>query len=654
MKKRIKFFIIFFLFVLSCLLHTKSMATVDCTCVQDSDVMYVNSTLTNINLEEYNANQRNLDTEVYYSKSWLERYNIDKNFVLFGSWNSNSNGGVQNGCYNEHVFGSYFGVVQGLAKDKLENGNLVIADKYNNSINLFPDSNTNSNIYQEVLSNWKFPFLKEKSGYYSFDSNNYHIYKDYNTNTFKLHEGGKYGFFPFNECQDDTYQVDNRELAFTLKMEIPFTMASDGKIINKETNEKEDMIFNFSGDDDVWVYVDDNLILDLGGCHEKTSGSINFSKNQVYYESIYHVENDQNEKDVYKTALKNGILSQGEHTLKVFYIERSGNNANLSISFNLQQGSVETQHIDIDTNRVLNTEKQEKNLGEIVTTNAKNIEGYTLVRKPENETFKILQDEQIAKYYYAKNTTVTARYIDEVTNNEISDMVVIHGKSGDKYEVTTKAIEGYDFTKVEGLPSGIMKGETINIIFYYCQRPKFNLQIEMNLSKAYINGYYFGLHNKVGKIETDIRDTNKTDSVEIYYTIQVTNNGKEEGSGYITFTIPDGFSIKSTDWIVSGNLAKYNVTNLNIGETREYQVVLQKNKGIDKFGDFKVYVRIDSDKLQETTLEDNEDMNELAIMPRTGGQVFNVMPLVLLLIVIAILLVTIINHKKVLKNNLSK
>ena len=703
MRKRIKFFIIFFLFVLTCYLHTKSMAAMDCQSVSNDDVMYVNATLTDFNFEEYNEYQRGMNAKEYYSKSWEERYVIDKNAMLFGSIDAKCEGGMQNGYLNENVYGSYFGVLQGLAKDKLVNGNLCIVEDYTNGTSFFPTARTNPYIYNEVLSNWKFPFIKESSGYYTFNSDNYHVYRDYDTKTFQLHKGKRNGFFPFNNCDDNTFMAMNRNLAFSAKIEIPFIMTLDGKIINKDTNEKEDMIFNFSGDDDVWVYVDDKLILDLGGCHNKMSGSINFAKNQVYYERIYQSDQDNNEFDVYKTAFKNGMLPKGEHTLSVFYIERSGGEANLAISFNLQKGSVEAQYVDKNTNEILSKETYNGPTGKTVTTNAKNIDGYTLVKKPENENFTITADTQIVKYYYAKNTKVIAKYIDEVTKNEISDMVVINGKYGDKYESTQKNISGYDFTKIEGYPSGTMKGEPINIIYYYKHKAKIivnyidknsgklldkeevffhegdifspkirlyeeykliespqtekiivkreeielnyyyvllksNLQIEMNLDKAYINGYYYGLDNKVEKIETDIIGTNNDDSIKIFYTIKVTNNGEKIGNGYITFIIPEGFTMQNVNWVIDSNIAKYKVTDLNIGETREYQVVIQKSKKMNTSGNIKAFASIDSDKLQEITLEDNKDMNELAIMPRTGGKSINVIPIILILTAIAILI----------------
>ena len=711
MKKRIKLFIIAFLFVISWSLHTKTMAVLNCKNVSDDKVRYVNATFANINFEEYNAYQRQIDTEDYYALSLEDRYKLDSNYILMDSTDFCCMGGIQNGFLDVGVYGNSTGVVQGLVKDRLADGNISFAQQYKNIMTFFPSENINRIVFSEVLANWKFPFIKESNGYYTFNSDKYHVYKDYNTNTFKLHEGGRSGFFPFNNCNDDTFIQNNRDLAFSAKIEIPFVMTKDGKIINKETKEYEDMVFNFSGDDDVWVFIDDKLVLDLGGCHIKLKGNINFAKNEVYYESIYNKETNNDDHDVCKKAFEDGMLSQGEHTLTLFYMERAGGDSNLFASFNLQSGGVQANYIDIDTNKVLDSESQSGPVGEKVTTKAKDIDGYTLVKKPETETFTLTESLQTVNYYYAKNTTVVAKYVDEVTNEEIAEKATINGKSGDTYKTDKKTIKDYDFTKVEGNVSGTMKGETINITYYYrhksnvtvnyidkdtgkiidkeeetlhegdtytseerkyedykliekpgketvtiekenitlnyyYQRLKFNLHIEMNLDKAYINGNYYGLKGKVSKIETEIRDANKNSSLQIYYNIKVTNNEERVGSGYITFTIPEGFSMQNADWEVNENIARYKVTDLEIGETREYQVILQKNEEADIAGDFKAYIRIDSEKLQETTLEDNEDMNELAIMPRTGAIILNVIPIITVLSALAVIITIKIKKNK--------
>ena len=711
MKKRIKIFIIAFLFIITWALHSKSMAAANCKSVPEEDVKYVNATLTNINIEEYNAWQRGISTDEYYSLSLEERHQIDDKSMLFDSTDTKCYGGIQNGYVDIGKYGNSAGFVQGLAKDKLVNGNLSIIDKYTNGTSFFPTVNTNPYVYKEILSNWKFPFEKLQNGYYYFNSNEHHLLKDYSKKTLKLHRGSKSGFFFFNKCSDDTSIVSNRDLAFSVKLEIPFTMTNDGKIFNEATDMYEDMVFNFSGDDDVWVYVDDQLVLDLGGCHVELQGNIDFARNEVYYQNIYNVETGQNEVAVNKKAFADGMLSPGAHTLTLFYMERAGGESNLIASFNLQSGGVQANYIDIDTNKVLETESQSGAVGNEVTTSAKNIEGYTLVKKPEIESFTLTEELQTVNYYYAKNTKVTAKYVDEVTNKEIAEMVTINGKSGDSYTTNQKTIQDYDFTKVEGTTSGTMQGEPINIIYYYrhkskvtvnyidketnelidslekdvhegdtftseerqyedyklvekpenetvkiekedvtlnyyYQRLKFNLQIEMNLDRAYINGNYYGLNGKAGKIETEIRDATSKSSLQIYYNIKVTNNEERIGNGYITFTIPEGFIMQNSDWQIDENVATYKVTDLNIGETREYQVVLQKNEGVDVAGDIKAFVRIDSEKLEETTLEDNEDMNELAIMPRTGAVILNVTPWILAFTALAIVIVVKIKSAK--------
>ena len=711
MKKKIKILIIAFLFMAFCAMYNKTMAATICQNIPEYNVKYVNATLTKINREEYNAEQRGMHWTDYYPLPMEERYEIDQKSMLMASTEGMCIGGIQNGYIGLNQYGNSTGVLQGLAKDTLVNGNLSIIDKYTNGTSFFPTTNNNTYIYKEVLSNWKFPFIKESNGYYSFNSDEYHVTRDYNTNTFKLHRGARSGFYPFNACYDDTSVESKRNLGFTARIEIPFIMTSDGKVKNTETNEYEDMVFNFSGDDDVWVYVDDKLVLDLGGCHARLQGNINFAKNQVYYESIYNPTTNQDEKNVYKTAFSNGTLSQGKHTLTLFYMERAAGESNLLVTFNLQSGGIQANYIDIDTGKTLDTVSKSGPVGETVNTETKNIEGYTLVKKPETETFTLTEELQTVNYYYAKNTTVVAKYVDEVTKEEIADRVTINGKSGDTYSTEQKTIESYDFTKVEGTASGTMKGEPINIIYYYrhkskvtvnyidketgelidneqeevhegdtftseerqyedyklvekpknetvkiekeditlnyyYQRLKFNLQIEMNLDRAYINGNYYGLNGKAGKIETEIRDATSKSSLQIYYNIKVTNNQERAGSGYINFTIPKGFSIQNTDWEVNGNIATYKVTDLEIGETREYQVILQKNEGVDVAGDIKAYVRIDSEKLEETTLEDNEDMNELAVMPRTGAVILNVTPWIIALTALAIVIVVKIRTSK--------
>lgn len=703
MKQKIKLTIIALAIVILGLLNNKSMASTECKNIPEEQVKYINATLTQMNREQYNAMQRGMWWGDYYDLPIEQRGKIDEKSMLMASTEGMCISGIQNGYIDVLQYGNSTGVMQGLVKKKLINDNLHIIDKYTNKDSFFPKNASNTDVYIQNLKNWKMPFIREKNGYYSFNSDKYHVCRDYDTTTLKLHEGARDGFYPFNECLSDTFIPTNRELGFTVRMDIPFIMTKDGKVKNTETKQYEDMVFNFSGDDDVWVFVDDKLVLDLGGNHIRLTGNINFAKNQVYYESIYNPISNEDEKDVYKNAFDTGMLSQGKHTLKVFYMERAGGGSNLFVNFNLQSGGIQANYIDKDSGKSLDMESQSGPLGESVTTQAKSIEGYTLIEKPGTESYILSEELQNVNYYYSKNSKVITKYVNEFTNEEIATSETITGLYGQDYETKLKKIYGYEFSKIDGKAKGTMNGQDIVVTYYYkhknkviinyidketnekidtisqevyegdtytsnersyedyelVQRPlnetvkiqrqditlnyyykklKFNLQIEMNLDKALINGNYYGLNGKLGKIETEIRDANKKSTLQIFYKIKVTNNQERIGDGYITFTIPKGYTMLNEDWEISGNQAKYKVSDLGIGETREYQVILEKNKDIDIAGDIKAYVRVDSLKLQETTLEDNEDMNELAVMPRTGKLLIPFLPIILALSILAVVI----------------
>lgn len=170
---------------------------------------------------------------------------------------------------------------------------------------------------------------------------------------------GGYGFFPFNSSSITTTEVGRSQVnyGFGMKVNIPFNLDENGTILDKDGNEV-DVVFRFSGDDDVWVFVDDVLILDMGGDHAKVTGNINFnrSKQQVYidYASVFDKTKDRKQKATRKdnsgpkeSTIAGMYQAAGEsfdedtfynpttqHTLTVFYMERGMFESNLSISFN--------------------------------------------------------------------------------------------------------------------------------------------------------------------------------------------------------------------------------------------------------------------------------------------------------------------------------
>ncbi len=168
---------------------------------------------------------------------------------------------------------------------------------------------------------------------------------------------GGYGFFPFNQSRITETEIGRSSVnyGFGMKVNIPFNLSENGTILDKDGNEV-DVVFEFSGDDDVWVFVDNTLVLDLGGDHAKVSGKINFNRNKqnVWVSNATKIADNMAHKTYRATSAspQNTTISamyqaagvnfdantfynpRTEHTLTVFYMERGMFESNLSISFN--------------------------------------------------------------------------------------------------------------------------------------------------------------------------------------------------------------------------------------------------------------------------------------------------------------------------------
>ena len=160
-----------------------------------------------------------------------------------------------------------------------------------------------------------------------------------------------YGFFPFNSKSTDT-KASTYNYGFGAKLQFQFTLTSDGKVKDDNGNEVPIKFF-FSGDDDVWVYIDDKLALDVGGDHGKASGLLEFGadnngNNYTSYVSDIKASNNtvygpvadkavtylgNKIKFNYKST-KSTTLEPGTHTLTMYYMERGMWESNMAIAFN--------------------------------------------------------------------------------------------------------------------------------------------------------------------------------------------------------------------------------------------------------------------------------------------------------------------------------
>lgn len=163
------------------------------------------------------------------------------------------------------------------------------------------------------------------------------------------------GYKPF--IGDSTCTAD-KNYGNATELDVEFFMSNTGSL--KDSNGKNhDITFNFTGDDDVWVYVDGVLILDLGGAHKASAATINFTDMMVYYKTA--ADSSDNTHDVYNdtwphtSGYINTINLQAlfeangnnfnnkdgntKHTFQMFYMERGAIDSNMSVSFNLPQAS---------------------------------------------------------------------------------------------------------------------------------------------------------------------------------------------------------------------------------------------------------------------------------------------------------------------------
>lgn len=206
-----------------------------------------------------------------------------------------------------------------------------------------------------VYSDANYLFKQDADGYYEYDSaknfaqfneqtKKFTVYKvpGSSENAIKLqkdsHNSPHGSFFPFNTLGDSIYDRiheisgNSPDFHFGMTMSAKFIQPKDGKIKDKN------MVFEFSGDDDVWVYIDGVLVLDIGGIHNAASGSINFADGTVKVGN-----KDTNLKKLFNDAKiegdfvseKNIFKDYTAHTINFYYLERGEGDSNCKLKFNL-------------------------------------------------------------------------------------------------------------------------------------------------------------------------------------------------------------------------------------------------------------------------------------------------------------------------------
>lgn len=264
-------------------------------------------------------------------------------------------------------------VAQGIVGKNLDDGNLITSYTNENGdpvkVPFFnEDAYPNQSKYMRFYNNLQFPFTKTTNdkgvSTYSFDSAKNTVYYDYDNkkivrkDDLKIHDASKdnsIGYFPFNSTDPDQSAKDNLNYGFGTQFTIPFTVTETGKNVDGTS-----MTFKFTGDDDVWVYIDGALVLDMGGAHCKAEGEINFATQMATITTgtsdaklgnqptaggrVAAKDNGNRTVDFKNITVKKSdgsIISLADymkesgkvHELKMYYMERGMWDSNMSISY---------------------------------------------------------------------------------------------------------------------------------------------------------------------------------------------------------------------------------------------------------------------------------------------------------------------------------
>lgn len=283
---------------------------------------------------------------------------------------------------------------QGLVADHLSSNNLQLKTENEKTItapffdkDFLSGKNSKNTVLGKVYENVTFPFVKKamtsssgtSSGtvdYWYFDSadqnsdiDNKNLQLQYDKTdeyflqstdtevkgrtTDKITDHGNY--FPLNS-KDQSGDASELNYGFGQKFDLKFRLTSDGTVVDSE-NKKVPIEFNFSGDDDVWVFIDGQLVLDVGGDHDVVEGTINFENKTATVDRVKNSNSNNGGDDrVIKDVVKDfsDILDKAdyftkEHTLTMFYMERGLWESNMKITFNFPQENKLTVEKEVDT-----------------------------------------------------------------------------------------------------------------------------------------------------------------------------------------------------------------------------------------------------------------------------------------------------------------
>lgn len=486
----------------------------------------------------------------------------------------------------------YGAAAQGLVGDKLVDGKMVDPEDSNVVLPYFSgeaihpykngseiDNNKNLSEYYNGL---QFPFkqTKDKNGVitYSYDSGkDYAVYYNFEKNCF--YESPEHiknettndgtapedGFYPLNKPGDPRKAVN---MGFGTELTIPFTLSKDGKING------QDITFNFTGDDDVWVFIDDYLVLDMGGAHRMASGTIDFAEKNVTVESAFTPDKSTtaawkdgatraNQTSEKRTKKFTQIKTEGKntfedimaddskvHTLKMFYMERGMFDSNMSVSFNFSPiPSGLTLSKDVDTKPVNDGLKSvvetKDNFDFTVKDNDTTRTEYTYEKDyngtgTERNTTTDGVVEGLADNVYAKNFEYT-----EADDNGNKGLII-----GTGFTITETENSNYN---TRWFVTDISTGKTTNrgdgLVSTFKLGDVSSGLTKVNYNVNFVNTPKVGTVNITKAWDGDVPDTLK--NTEFPFKVEVDLDGEADEYGYSAY--PLEYTVDGNDYVTDAN-----------------------------------------------------------------------------------------------------
>lgn len=333
----------------------------------------------------------------------------------------------------------------------------------------------------------------ENYAYYNNDSGNFSVYNVAGAPTGDVAAFKKGNFFPYNQLSNNSKYIgktpsgsalynfetgDNgttKNVHFGMTMDTMFIQPKDGKIDGKN------MVFEFAGDDDVWVYIDGVLVLDIGGIHAVQGGSIDFATGKTYINdkettTLYdimriHKDAAYLEENFVEVNGKMVFKNYTDHNIKFYYLERGAGASNCKLKFNIQsvprdsirvtkqvENINEGSFSDVEFEFKLYLESEETSGNDIITIDGTNYKLYKgektvdgLFKLKHGQTVEFKEIAEVGTKYIVQEVGLNQDEYDEVTVDGTvynPDFGNVTGVKGDYIVTTTPQIVGTDVSVI--------------------------------------------------------------------------------------------------------------------------------------------------------------------------------------------------------------